>query len=203
MGCELPLEVLMNNKTLHIIRLLDIFLSFIAVLIFIPFGFLLFMGGLFDTGSPIFMQKRVGRDRRPFYIIKFRTMAIDTKETATHLVGRSSVTKYGSFLRRTKLDELPQMINVLKGEMSLVGARPNLLNQTELIHERERRGVYNYRPGITGLSQICGIDMSNPSVLAETDAEMYKNLSVFKYFSYILFTLLGQGQGDRIERKFN
>lgn len=188
----------MKTNSFYAIRVCDYFITIIAVVIILPLGLLLFLLGFLDSGSPVFIQERVGKGRRPFFIIKFRTMRIDTTHAATHLIDRSSVTKYGSFLRRTKLDELPQMINVLKGEMSLVGARPNLFNQTELIYERDIRGVYNYLPGITGLSQIRGIDMSTPSLLAETDAEMYRTLTLSKYFSYILFTILGKGQGDRI-----
>lgn len=102
------------------------------------------------------------------------------------------------FLRRTKLDELPQVWNVLMGEMSLVGPRPNLFNQTELIKERSEKGVYDVRPGITGLAQVNEIDMSTPKLLAETDAEMIKTLTIKDYFKYIFVTVTGKGQGDRI-----
>ncbi|MFZ1569048.1 MAG: sugar transferase [Thiolinea sp.] len=101
---------------------------------------------------------------------------------------------------RTKLDELPQLWNVLKGEMSRVGPRPCLPTQTELIDEREKSQVFKLRPGITGLAQINNIDMSTPELLAETDAKMLQNLSLLNYFSYISQTLLGKGQGDKIRR---
>jgi lipopolysaccharide/colanic/teichoic acid biosynthesis glycosyltransferase len=125
-------------------------------------------------------------------------MDLTTKSVATHLADRNSITKFGSFLRRSKLDELPQLINVLLGDMSLVGPRPNLYNQTELIKERDTRKVYDVLPGITGLSQINEIDMSMPRLLAISDAEMIKTLSLKRYFYYILMTLGGKGKGDRI-----
>lgn len=155
--------------------------------------------GLFDTGSPIFVQERVGRNKKPFRLIKFRTMPVNTKSVATHLAKDITITKLGSFLRKSKLDELPQLINVLKGDMSLVGPRPNLFNQTELMAERDRRGVYDAVPGITGLAQIEEIDMSTPVKLAEKDAEMLSSLTLSDYFRYIFATVSGQGQGDRIQ----
>ncbi|BDB52710.1 hypothetical protein GENT11_10220 [Flavobacterium ammonificans] len=125
-------------------------------------------------------------------------MHVNTKSVATHLANYSAVTKYGSFLRKSKLDELPQLWNVLLGDMSLVGPRPNLFNQKELIQERDNRGVYQVVPGITGLSQINKIDMSTPQLLAETDARMTNQLTVVKYFYYIIATVLGKGSGDRM-----
>ncbi|BBU68003.1 hypothetical protein ICHIAU1_02860 [Fluviibacter phosphoraccumulans] len=101
-------------------------------------------------------------------------------------------------MRRTKLDELPQLWNVLKGEMSLVGPRPCLFNQTDLINERAVRGVFDSRPGITGLAQVSNIDMSTPELLAETDAKMLASLRVADYFNYIIQTVSGKGAGDRI-----
>ena len=98
-----------------------------------------------------------------------------------------------------KLDELPQLWNVLVGDMSLVGPRPNLFNQAELIHERDKLSIYSVRPGITGLAQISNIDMSTPKSLAVTDAKMIRDMSVSSYFRYILMTVSGRGQGDRIQ----
>ncbi len=132
-------------------------------------------------------------------MIKFRTMNVNVKSVATHLANQSDVTKFGSFLRSTKLDELPQLLNVLMGDMSLVGPRPCLYNQEELIAEREKRGVYNHKPGITGLAQINGIDMSTPVKLSEVDARMLEDLSMVSYLGYILATVTGKGQGDRIK----
>ncbi len=176
-------------------RVFDFIFSFFGVL----FGIVLYIIGLFDTGSPIFVQERVGKNKKPFNLIKFRTMSVETESVASHLASTSSITKFGGFLRKTKLDELPQLINVLKGDMSLVGPRPNLFNQTELIEERDKLGVYNVVPGITGLSQINEIDMSTPKKLAEKDAEMIANYNIKDYFKYIFMTVGGKGQGDRVK----
>jgi len=180
------------------IRLLDIVFSFFGLLLLWPVGLVIYILGLFDTGSPIFTQERVGKSKKPFTLFKFRTMALNTRSVASHLASRTSVTKFGSFLRKTKLDELPQLVNVLRGEMSLVGPRPNLFNQEELIKERDLRNVYDYLPGITGLAQINDIDMSVPEKVAAIDAEMLQNLTVLTYFRYILATVAGKGQGDRV-----
>ncbi len=180
-------------------RVFDVLLSFFGLVMGAPILALLWILGWLDTGSPLFRQERVGRNQYPFTLVKFRTMRPDTASVATHLADASAVTKLGHFLRRSKLDELPQLWNVLKGEMSLVGPRPCLFSQTELIDERESRGVFNARPGITGLAQINGIDMSTPRLLAETDALMLKELGLRAYFTFILKTVTGSGSGDRIK----
>lgn len=180
------------------IRCLDFAFSLFGLLLLAPLLAGLTLIGFVDTGSPIFRQKRVGRNKKPFTLTKFRTMKKDTASVASHLASASSVTNFGRFLRRTKLDELPQLWNVLKGEMSLVGPRPCLFNQEELILEREKRGVLAARPGITGLAQVNDIDMSTPELLAETDQKMLQNLTVPAYFKYILMTISGKGSGDRV-----
>lgn len=180
------------------IRIFDVLFSLLGLTLGAPVLVLLCVIGLFDTGSPIFRQERVGRRKKPFTLVKFRTMALDTDSVASHLANSASITKFGKFLRRTKLDELPQLWNVLKGEMSLVGPRPCLFSQKELIAERDERGVLNARPGITGLAQINDIDMSTPTLLAETDAKMLADISVKLYFRYILLTIIGKGAGDRV-----
>ena len=119
-------------------------------------------------------------------------MKINTKHMATHLVNSSSITITGKYIRLLKLDELPQLINVLKGEMSLVGPRPNLYNQKDLIKEREKLCIYDIKPGITGLAQINQIDMSEPLLLAKTDFKMKSSLTIRKYFMYILSTILSK-----------
>ena len=183
------------------IRFLDICFSLLGIVVSFPILVTLYMVGLFDTGSPIFRQKRVGRHQKTFTLMKFRTMSVDTVSVASHLASGASITKFGHFLRRTKLDELPQLWNVLKGEMSLVGPRPCLFNQEELIAEREQRGVLKARPGITGLAQVNDIDMSTPKLLAETDAKMLASLSISAYFKYIFMTVSGKGSGDRVPGK--
>lgn len=180
------------------IRFMDIVLSLFGLLALMPVMVLIFFLGLIDTGSPLFRQARVGRYKRPFTLVKFRTMTLETQSVATHLANPASVTRLGAFLRRSKLDELPQLWNVLKGEMSLVGPRPCLFNQAELIAERAARGVFEVRPGITGLAQVKDIDMSTPQLLAETDEQMLMQLNLRTYFRYILQTLTGAGRGDRI-----
>lgn len=184
-----------------LIRLLDIVFAFVGLVLGFPVLVILTVIGYFDTGSPIFRQQRVGRFKQPFTLVKFRTMHPNTAHVASHLASSSAITPFGHFLRKTKLDELPQLWNVLRGEMSLVGPRPCLFNQQELIDEREKRGVLNARPGITGLAQVNEIDMSTPVLLAETDAKMLQNLSLGDYFKYILLTVVGKGSGDRVKRQ--
>lgn len=180
------------------IRFFDIVLSTLGLIAALPVLILIIVAGLFDTGSPIFRQQRVGRHKKPFTLVKFRTMKLETASVASHLASSTSITKLGSFLRRTKLDELPQLWNVLKGDMSLVGARPCLFSQDVLIAERQKRGVLDVRPGITGLAQVNGIDMSRPELLAATDQQMLQQLSVGNYFKYIVMTAVGKGSGDRV-----
>ncbi|MDP5460140.1 sugar transferase [Alishewanella sp. SMS8] len=182
-----------------LIRLLDIIFSFCGLVFGFPVLVFLTIIGLFDTGSPIFRQVRVGRNQKPFTLVKFRTMKKDTASVASHLASSSAITPFGGFLRKTKLDELPQLWNVLKGEMSLVGPRPGLFNQEELTAAREKMGVFKARPGITGLAQVNEIDMSTPELLAETDAKMLENLTLADYFKYIFMTVAGKGSGDRVK----
>jgi lipopolysaccharide/colanic/teichoic acid biosynthesis glycosyltransferase len=181
------------------IRLFDITLSMFGLLIGIPILIVLYLIGQFDTGSPIFRQERVGRNLKSFTLIKFRTMKIDTASVASHLASSDSITPFGRFLRSSKLDELPQLWNVLKGEMSLVGPRPCLYNQNELIDFRNQQNVFSVRPGITGLAQVNQIDMSTPELLARTDAKMIKEMSIKNYFKLLFQTVLGKGQGDRVK----
>ncbi|WP_278800112.1 sugar transferase [Marinobacter nauticus] len=181
------------------IRFFDLVFSLSGLVLGFPVLLLLTLIGLFDTGSPIFMQERVGRHKKPFVLVKFRTMKKDTASVASHLASADAITPFGKFLRRTKLDELPQLWNVLKGEMSLVGPRPCLFNQEELIAAREQRGVLQARPGITGLAQVNDIDMSTPDLLAETDARMLAELNLLNYFRFIIQTVTGKGSGDRVK----
>lgn len=182
------------------IRIFDIVLSLLGLILGFPVLLILTLIGFFDTGSPIFRQVRVGQHQQPFTLVKFRTMRLDTESVATHLANSASITRYGRFLRKTKLDELPQLWNVLKGEMSLVGPRPGLFNQQALTEERAKRGVYEVRPGITGLAQVSEIDMSTPVLLAETDQKMIQSLTLASYFRYIFMTIAGKGVGDRVRQ---
>lgn len=158
---------------------------------------------LVKTGSPgpgIFAQDRVGKSGKVFTCYKFRSMAKDTKQAGTHEVSQSSVTPIGNFIRKTKIDELPQVWNILKGELSLVGPRPCLPVQTELVHERTKRGVLTVLPGITGLAQIKDIDMSDPVRLAKKDAEYIARRGLLLELKIILATFTGKGRGDRVAK---
>ena len=181
------------------IRFYDLVLSAFALFILIPILLTLVVVGYLDSGSPIFRQIRVGRGMKPFYLLKFRSMKANTPSVATHLVDPLSITPFGSFLRKSKLDELPQLWNVFVGDMSLVGPRPNLFNQEALIKERISQDVYSWRPGITGLAQIHKIDMSTPQLLAETDYNMIQELNTFNYFKILFLTIFGKGFGDRVK----
>lgn len=135
---------------------------------------------------------------KKFTLVKFRTMTIGTDECATHLVEKSNTTNLGRILRRSKIDELPQLWNVIIGQMSIVGPRPCLFNQKDLINQRKLLNIYQSKPGITGLAQINGIDMSQPIKLAKVEHKMLRNLNIFNYFFYIFLTTFGFGFGDRI-----
>ena len=151
-------------------------------------------------GPAIFTQSRVGRNGQIFRCYKLRTMLGDTPNVPTHDAKASQVTPIGHFLRKTKLDELPQLWNVLKGDMSLIGPRPCLPSQTELVAERVKRSVLQLRPGITGLAQINDVDMSDPVRLAEVDAEYLKIRSFALDMTILFRTVFGQeGRGDRVK----
>ena len=180
-------------------RFLDFIFSLLGLVFGSPVLLVIYVIGLFDTGSPVFRQERVGLNKKPFVLFKFRTMIVDTASVASHLASTTSITKLGGFLRKTKLDELPQLWNVFKGEMSLVGPRPGLFNQAELTQARDGKGVFDVRPGITGLAQVNDIDMSTPELLAKTDAKMIKEMNIKNYFKFIFQTVLGAGAGDRIK----
>lgn len=182
----------------YLIRAFDIAISVLGILLTSPLLLIIFVAGLASGGAPLFFQQRVGIHQRPFTLVKFRSMAANTRSVGTHLVDSNAITPMGRFLRRSKLDELPQLFNVLLGSMSLVGPRPCLPNQLELIQERENRGVFNARPGITGLAQINGVDMSSPRKLAIYDSLMIRNLNLVNYLCLILATATGRGAGDRI-----
>tara|TARA_Y100000589_G_scaffold131964_1_gene125740 strand:+ start:1592 stop:2173 length:582 start_codon:yes stop_codon:yes gene_type:complete len=191
----------MRNKLLnyYIIRVYDIAFSLLALLLLFPLIIFICLICFLDSGKPIFIQKRLGLNKKIFYIFKFRTMKLNTPSISTHLINRTSLTKSGRIIRLLKFDELPQLINVLIGDMSLIGPRPCLLNQKKLISQREKYSIFSVKPGITGLAQINGIDMSNPEELVKYEYKMIKNFNQIKYFRFLFFTLYGKGIGDKIK----
>ena len=181
------------------IRILDYLAAFLGLILLLPFILIIAVILFIEHRKPFFIQKRVGKDQKLFTLIKFRSMSPKAANFPTHEISADLITKTGKFIRATKLDELPQLWNVLKGEMSLVGPRPNLFNQEELITARSEKAVYDVRPGITGLAQIQNIDMSTPEKLARTDAFMLKKMSLKNYFLYIIKTVTGSGAGDAVK----
>lgn len=165
----------------YIKRVLDIVLSLLGIIILSPILLILCLAIKIDSKGPIiFRQKRVGKDKSYFNIYKFRTMRVDTpKEMPTHLLKDPDafITKVGKFLRKTSLDELPQLFNIVKGDMAVIGPRPALWNQEDLIEERDKYHVNEARPGLTGLAQISGRDELEIPVKAQIDGKYTSNVS--------------------------
>ena len=180
------------------IRILDFLAAFLGLILLLPFILIIALILFTEHRKPFFIQKRVGKNQKQFTLIKFRSMSPKAANLPTHEISADLITKTGKFIRSTKLDELPQLWNVLKGEMSLVGPRPCLPTQEELIQERESREVFTLRPGITGPAQVQNIDMSTPKNLAIEDSKLVGNLKVSDYFKYVLMTVTGSGQGDKV-----
>jgi O-antigen biosynthesis protein WbqP len=177
-------------------RALDVLASMLLLLFCSPILLIVIIAiRLQSPGPAIFRQVRVGKDGRPFTCYKLRTMYSGTATLPTHEVQASSVTVLGEHLRRFKIDELPQLCNVLVGDMSLVGPRPCLPSQTALVEARLQLGVFEVRPGITGLAQVNGVDMSDANRLAELDAQYVRTQSLMGDLRLILATLRGQGVG--------
>lgn len=181
----------------YIKRALDFLLALLAVILLSPVLFILAVLIKLDSPGPIlFKQKRVGIHKNHFYILKFRTMRIDTpKDMPTHLLKNPEqyITKMGKFMRKTSLDELPQIINILKGEMSIIGPRPALWNQYDLLDERDKYGANDVVPGLTGWAQINGRDELEIPVKAKLDGEYVKNMSFLfdvKCFVGTIFSVL-------------
>lgn len=151
-----------------------------------------------SKGPGLFVQDRVGRGGQVFKCWKFRTMYLETPQTGTHNVGAASTTRIGAFLRKTKIDELPQVKNLLCNEMSLIGPRPCLPTQITLVDMRRDRGVLDIKPGISGLAQVQNIDMSTPKKLANKDAQYVRLRSLLFDIKLILSTAHGKGQGDLV-----
>lgn len=182
-------------------RLLDLLLSLLALIVLLPLMLLIALLIRLDSpGSPVFAQERVGRHGRPFTIYKLRTMRTDApRDVATSELrdANAHITRLGRFLRRTSLDELPQFINIFKGDMSIVGPRPLVPREQSVHEERLRLGVYAVRPGVTGWAQINGRDTVNAGKKAEMDAYYAENLSFGLDVRIVLRTvycvLTGQG----------
>lgn len=159
----------------YIKKILDFILSLIGLIVLSPIFLILILAIKLDSKGPVFFkQKRVGLHKRHFHILKFRTMRIYTpKDTPTHLLENPNqwITKVGKFLRKTSLDELPQIINILKGDMSIIGPRPALWNQYDLIKERDKYGANDLTPGLTGWAQINGRDELAIEIKAKLDGE--------------------------------
>ncbi|SFH87379.1 sugar transferase [Pisciglobus halotolerans] len=178
-------------------RLIDIVLSFLGLILLSPAFLLIIIAIKIDSEGPIlFKQKRVSMHKKHFYILKFRTMRIDTpKDTPTHLLSNPDqwITRVGKFLRKTSLDELPQILNIFKGEMSVIGPRPALWNQYDLIEERDKYGANDVPAGITGWAQINGRDELEIDVKAKLDGEYVKKMGLWldiKCFFGTIFSIL-------------
>lgn len=165
----------------------------VGLITLFPILGILWVLGIFFADKPLFKQVRVGRNDSRFTILKFQTMRPGVGDLPTHLVEERQINRYGRFLRRSKLDELPQLVNVLQGDMSLVGPRPGLPSQALLCDLRKELGILDVRPGITGVAQLKGIDMSDPYLLARTDREMIDALDFKLYLKLIFLTVLGRG----------
>lgn len=194
-------------------RFFDFTLSFLALIILTPLLVLIAILIKFDSKGPIlFKQKRFGVNNTFFQIYKFRTMRIDTpKDTPTHLLDDPSlwITPLGKFLRKSSLDELPQLINILKGEMTIVGPRPALWNQTDLIELRTQNGSSTIRPGLTGWAQVNGRDELSLEIKAQLDGDYRHFISLFKDLNIVLLTFykviknqgIQEGKSDSIAQK--
>ena len=183
-------------------RMLDVAAGAFLLLVLWPILLLVALAIRLESNGPaIFRQVRIGKNGREFTCYKFRTMFTGTADLPTHQVAASAVTPLGNYLRRFKIDELPQLFNVISGSMSLVGPRPCLPSQVDLVEARRRLGGLTVLPGITGLAQIRGIDMSEPQRLAEVDAEYIRSQSFAGDLKLIWSTLRGHGLGvDQIVR---
>ena len=175
-------------------RFFDIVLSLVAIIVFSWLLIIIAVAIVVeDKGNILFKQKRIGKNIKEFYIYKFRTMKVSTpKDVPTHLLDNpeSYITKIGGFLRKTSLDELPQLFNILKGDMSIVGPRPALWNQFDLIALRDENGSNSVRPGLTGWAQVNGRDELPIDVKAGFDGEYIKKMSIIFDIKIILMTVV-------------
>lgn len=184
----------MNKKYIIIKNILDFILSLLALIILLPFFFIFAIIIKLESKGPIFFkQKRIGKDKKEFYIYKFRTMRTDTpKDMPTHLLkdAESYITKSGKIFRKTSIDELPQIINILKGQMSIIGPRPALWNQYDLINERDKYNANSIRPGLTGWAQVNGRDELKIPIKAKFDGEYVEKMSLLFDTKIFLKTII-------------
>lgn len=184
-------------------RVIDFDLTLIATIVLMPLIVLLSLLIKLDSKGPIlFKQKRIGKNKAPFYIFKFRTMKIDTpKDMPTHMLENpeSYITNMGAFLRKTSLDELPQLFNILKGDMSLVGPRPALWNQYDLIEERDKYGANDIEPGLTGWAQVNGRDELPIDIKARLDGEYVSKRNFVFDLKILIKTFHGVLKSDGVK----
>ncbi len=183
-------------------KILDRVLALLGLIILSPLFLLLMLAIKLDSKGPVFFkQKRVGIYKSHFFILKFRTMRIDTpKDTPTHLLSnpKQYITKMGGFLRKTSLDELPQIINILKGDMAIVGPRPALWNQYDLIAERDKYGANDILPGLTGWAQINGRDELPIDVKARLDGEYVQKMGFLMDLRCLLGTVVSVAKQEGV-----
>lgn len=181
-----------------IIRIFDCSLAILGLIISMPLLIVLIIFAYVETGSPLYCQNRVGQGKKIYRIFKIRTMNVNVADQPTHLVTRDDITMFGRVIRKIKLDELPQLVNILLGDMSLVGPRPCLPSQKDVILQRDTRDIFSVKPGLTGFAQLRGVDMSRPRLLALIDAKMIAQSSVKTYLLCVWRTILGRGFGDKV-----
>lgn len=191
-----------QNRYMKIKRGIDFILALIGMVVLSPVFLVLIIAIKIDSKGPVlFKQKRVGIHKSYFNILKFRTMKIDTpKDMPTHMLSNPEqyITRVGKFLRKTSLDELPQIINILKGEMSIIGPRPALWNQYDLIEERDKYGANDVMPGLTGWAQINGRDELEIPIKAELDGEYVKKMSFFMDVKCFVGTIISVLKSDGV-----
>ncbi|HGV8360129.1 sugar transferase [Enterococcus faecium] len=183
-------------------RGIDFLLSLVGIIVLSPILLILCLAIKIDSKGPvIFKQKRVGKNKTHFYIYKFRTMKVDTpKETPTHLLSNPDffITRVGKFLRKTSLDELPQLFNILKGDMAVIGPRPALWNQYDLIEERDKYHANDIRPGLTGLAQISGRDELEIDYKARLDGQYTANITPIMDLKCFFGTIISVFKSDGV-----
>lgn len=203
----------MNKKYIIIKNILDFILSLLALTFLLPFFLIFAIIIKLESKGPIFFkQKRIGKNKKEFYIYKFRTMRIDTpKDTPTHLLKDAElyITKSGKIFRKTSIDELPQLFNILKGDMSIIGPRPALWNQYDLIEERDKYNANSIRPGLTGWAQVNGRDELEIPVKAKFDGEYVEKMSFLLDIKIFFKTIIkvfkhdgiveGKAEKERVE----